>query len=161
VSEVTNKGFKEGLESLLAEAWREDFQEKTSLFVTNGTSSKRNVKTSGGKHFSDNLNSLLEEALRESIIEQTQSFKEEEQLEIRPRTNRPTTGLDNLIRSTVETSRIEINNGNIRRVTFVFEEEKIEKLKTIARIEKSYLKNIIDDIVSEYINSYEQKKGKL
>ncbi|NJL74276.1 MAG: hypothetical protein HC892_03750 [Saprospiraceae bacterium] len=70
-------------------------------------------------------------------------------------------GLDNLIRSTVESSRIEIHEANVRRVTFCFEEDKIEKLKTIARLEKTYLKNVIHDIVTEYIAQYEQERGKI
>ncbi|NJL74277.1 MAG: hypothetical protein HC892_03755 [Saprospiraceae bacterium] len=76
--EITNKGFKEGLESLLADAWHEDFQEQTTLFAAPAPPSKRASRASGGKHFSDNLSNLLEEALKETIAEKTQSFKEDD-----------------------------------------------------------------------------------
>jgi len=35
----------------------------------------------------------------------------------------------------------------------------LNKLKSIARMERSYLKDIIDEIVESFINEYEVKKG--
>jgi dTDP-4-dehydrorhamnose reductase len=41
----------------------------------------------------------------------------------------------------------------------VFDESKLNKLKSIARMERSYLKDIIDEIVEEFIKEYEVQKG--
>jgi hypothetical protein len=35
----------------------------------------------------------------------------------------------------------------------------LNKLKSIARLERSYLKDIIDEIVEEFIKKYEVQKG--
>ena len=37
----------------------------------------------------------------------------------------------------------------------VFDKQKLARLKRIAKIEKAYLKDIIGDLVSEFIDSYE------
>ena len=36
-----------------------------------------------------------------------------------------------------------------------FDQKKIEKLKSIARVEKAYLKDIVGELISEYIEKYE------
>ena len=59
--------------------------------------------------------------------------------------------MDALIRETVETSRVEITPQSTKRITFIFDEEKIDKLQKIARLKKAYVKDIINEIVSEYI----------
>lgn len=73
---------------------------------------------------------------------------------------RPMGGLDMLIRRTVEKGAIEedIKTGT-KRLTVSFDKEKLSKLKKIARIEKAYLKDILGEIVAEYIKRYEAQKG--
>jgi hypothetical protein len=63
-------------------------------------------------------------------------------------------GLDALIRETVESSSVEVTPSNTKRVTFVFDEEKINKLKQIARLKKAYVKDIVDEIISEYLKEH-------
>jgi hypothetical protein len=56
---------------------------------------------------------------------------------------------------------MRLGPGNTRRLTLVFDESKLNKLKSIARMERSYLKDIIDEIVESFIKEYEGKKGNL
>jgi hypothetical protein len=56
---------------------------------------------------------------------------------------------------------MRIGPGNTRRLTLVFDESKLNKLKSIARMERSYLNDIIDEIVESFIKEYEVSKGVL
>ena len=80
---------------------------------------------------------------------------------IKRRSKKPLSGLDSLIRKTIEGGKIAIEEGAKRRVTVIFEPEKLEKLRTIAKLEKSYLKDIVNEVVSDYIKDYERQRGKL
>ena len=71
-------------------------------------------------------------------------------------------GLDSLIRSTVEDSLMVIEpTSNNKRVSFVFDKSKLKKLKSIAKIKKAYLKDIIDEVVAEYLAEFESKHGNI
>ena len=61
-----------------------------------------------------------------------------------------------LIRRTVEMGAVEEDNSGTKRLTVTFDKEKLNKLKHIARLEKAYLKDILGDIIDEYITRYEQ-----
>ena len=74
------------------------------------------------------------------------------------RSPRPRGGLDLLIRQTSEETYIEYQSEN-KRVTFVFDKKKLEKLKVIAKSQKAFLKDIIGDVVSKYIEEYEDSNG--
>jgi hypothetical protein len=43
-------------------------------------------------------------------------------------------------------------------LTLQFDERKLEKLKDIARMEKTLLRDIIDSIVEDYISRWEKQK---
>src|SRR5690606_5056990 len=118
-------------------------------------------KRPASKDFASELNSLFEETLQETIHEKAKQIKRNAAQATKRRTRKPLSGLDLLIRRTVETSESEVESMPPRRVTLVFEPDKLEKLKTIARLEKSYLKDIVSGLVEEYIESYERKRGKL
>ena len=77
--------------------------------------------------------------------------------EIKKRSSKPMEGLDALIRSTVE-PKVQFDQNATRRLTLQFDERKLEKLKTIARMEKTLLRDIIDGIVEEYIARWEKQK---
>ncbi len=155
-----NKGFKAGLENLLAEAWRED----TPIQHTEGeeTSSKPTLseKRLAVRNFTESFDALFEEAMEETIAEKVQAIKSGgEKTTTKRRKKSFDLGLDRLIRSTIETSTVEIEESvGQKRVVFVFDEQKLDKLKTIARLEKTYLKDILNELVTEFIQEYESKK---
>ncbi|MBP7184468.1 MAG: hypothetical protein KBA06_03090 [Saprospiraceae bacterium] len=120
-----------------------------------------------GKSFTSDLDTLLEEALVDSIEEKldfnsNRGERLSSQLNI-PKKAVTISGLDALIRRTVENVGNDFHRGTSKqtRVTFTFEKSLVSKLKVIARNEKSYLKDIINQIVEGYISSYESKKGTL
>lgn len=69
-------------------------------------------------------------------------------------------GLDLLIRQTSEETYIEYQSEN-KRVTFVFDKKKLQRLKVIAKAQKAFLKDIIGDVVSKYIEEYEDSNGNI
>jgi len=114
-----------------------------------------------GKKFGEDMDSYLKNAFEESFERQMRSdFSQTDEAAIKRRSHRPVGGLDALIRNTVQPQEVHFNENATRRLTLVFDEQKLKKLREIARKEKTYLKDIIDEIVAEFIRSYEKKKKK-
>ncbi|MEM0993532.1 MAG: hypothetical protein AAF847_17910 [Bacteroidota bacterium] len=154
-----NKGFKAGLESLLLDALQDDDVRNDQPFAAESRPAPKVRKSrSSGKSFAQDLSSLFESTIVESVQEKVKAIKDQPDKSLKKRSRKPPTGLDVLIRRTVESSKVDIEDGPKRRVTFLFDEEKLQRLKGIAKAEKSYIKDIVGDIVSEFIEEYEQKK---
>lgn len=119
-------------------------------------------KKSTGKNFTDDLQSFLREAFEESFEEQfsTPKDKLKEEKRIKKRRKKPLSGLDALIRQTVRPQPKNLLDQPTRRVTLTFDHQKLEKLKKIARLNNTYLKDIINEIVSEYIEKHEGSKDR-
>jgi len=120
-------------------------------------------RSSSAKDFTDDLQSFLQEAFQESFEKQMaqESKPLSSDLEIKKRSKKPVGGLDALIRNTIEPEKVELKGNSIKQLTLTFDEEKIQKLKKIARTQKKYLRKVINDIVEDYIKEYEQQKGKI
>lgn len=167
---MSKKKFTDGLESLFHSQHQEKGSGTTFLEGTDpGTETETRTsvkKSSPRKNFTTDLDSLLEEALQESFEEQMHQ-RENDSLASKTQVfhqqthrRRPGSGLDMLIRRTVERGAIEEDQATgTKRLTVTFDKEKLKKLKTIARLEKAYLKDILGKIVAEYIQEYEQQKG--
>ncbi len=117
-----------------------------------------NAKRTAQKDFTASLQSFLAEAFEDSFENQL-SLPDGAPVKARPK--RPRNSLDMLIRDTLEPTSIELQDQPSRRVTLAFDPSKLEKLRAIARLEKAMLKDIIDEIVAEFIRDYENQKGKL
>ena len=160
---MSKKKFTDGLESLFGEAKEDSLQEDSPFLTTTVVIEKKKKKSAkrSGKSFASDLESLFSNAVTEAI-EKT-SEKEALQQERKSRADRirsrPRGGLDALIRQTITSSRVDIETTSTKRVTFVFDKRKLVKLKAIAKQEKAYLKDIIGDVVAEYIRHYEQEHG--
>ena len=180
---MSKKKFKKGLESLFGD-WggdpiedvvlelenTEDYQsepEKPRPHAKKDSSKRANA----GKNFTMDLDSLFQEVVHESIEEQFELKKEKEKdkknnknqkskskpekkkRRVIPRSG----GIDSLIRSTVEGSIMQIEStSNKKRVSFVFDKEKLKKLKSIAKVKKAYLKDVIDEVVAEYLSKHDE-----
>jgi len=159
----------------------EDYQsepEKAKAHAKKDASKRANA----GKNFTMDLDSLFQEVVQESIEEQFELKKEKEKekkknKKQKQKQNLPagkdrskpkpekkkrrviprSGGIDSLIRSTVEGSIMEIEStSNKKRVSFVFDKEKLKKLKSIAKLKKSYLKDVIDEVVAEYLAKHNE-----
>lgn len=138
-------------------------QRKTSQRKSSDTRSK----SGSSKSFTANLESLFQTVVKESVAEEKQKAERKAKRTLgtsqsdtatpeKPR--RPMSGLDALIRQTVEPNKEEIKRAAVpkekKRVTFVFDKKKLLKLKKIAKLEKAYLKDIIGGLISEYLDEY-------
>ena len=157
---MAKKRFTAGMESLFGEAQEPKALEQESLLSDNQEkTTKRLPKKKATKGFRADLKAFLQEAFEESFEQQLEEKKNKSKPSNAKKINKPKGGLDALLRSTIEPSKIKLHNKPVRRLTISFEERKLEKLKRIARLEKIYLKDIIDDIVGEFIEEYESGKG--
>ncbi len=172
---MAKKNFSDGLESIFGD--EENRNEEVSIVTKTAEEGKAGKKGSGirrkkrsSKDFTSDLDSLLQEALNESVEQHVKSQKKEplaksgnKKLQRKGRIKRTLSGLDALIRQTVESGTVEVEEVSSggskpkkKRVTFTFDREKVEKLKSIARLEKAYIRDIMDELVSEYIEKYEK-----
>lgn len=162
---MSKKRFIEGLDSLFADTDTPKKADRPSVKARTKKRGRRQEETTGkssGKDFSSDLASFLQEAFEESFEQQL------EQQETTPRSSETPSppprqsGLDALIRNTLEPASISIDPKATRRLVVTFREEQLQKLKTIARSEKTVLKKIVNEIVEDYLRQYdrEQKKQK-
>jgi len=180
---LSKKKFKKGLESLFGDWGGEPIEDvvleldnKTEDYQLGSQKLKPHAKkdssrrANAGKNFTTDLDSLFQEVVQESIEEKFELKKEKEREKKKGKNKKTLSkpekkkrrviprsgGIDSLIRSTVEGSIMQIEStSNKKRVSFVFDKEKLKKLKTIAKLKKSYLKDVIDEVVADYLVKYE------
>ncbi len=168
---MSKKRFTDGLESLFSSDPK-DVSGKGTAFLRDPSPEEKEgtqsvaKRPASRKNFTTDLDSLLEEALQETFQEQMDAReKTDNKAQVfhqQTHRRRPNMGLDMLIRRTVESGSVEMDEDTgKKRLTVSFDKEKLVKLKKIARIEKAYLKDILGDIVAEYIKKYEANKGDL
>ena len=154
---MAKKRFTDNLESLFGDS----AEKKTpSLFpdeqitVEVRTQADRSDQK-GNKRFAQKLDAFLAESFEEANADSDDDEgKPTPQPTQRPRLGRRRgSGLDILIRNTTTTAPTheEIPEPNTKRLTVVIDKEQLQQLKEIARKENRYLKDIIGDLVDEYI----------
>jgi hypothetical protein len=169
---LSKKRFTDGLESLFSIDQNKESGQGTTFLegsspdeMRPGAGKPAVSKPTSRKNFTTDLDSLLNEAMQESFEEQIQEREASAASKAQPfhqqaHRRKPLGGLDMLIRRTVEQGAVADDPlTGTRRLTVTFDREKLNKLKIIARMEKSYLKDILGDIVEEYIRRYENSKG--
>lgn len=163
---MSKKRFTAGLESLFGDT-ADPFSDKETLPADVELASSKQgdatTKKTGNKDFSSALASFLHTAFEDAFEEQIEARKNTPSAasDTPMQTPKPASGLDLLIRSTITPSGVEIQPFATRRITLVFDNDMIGKLKSIAKIEKAHLKDIVNEIVASYINDYERQHGKL
>ncbi len=168
---MSKKKFTVGMESLFKDT-PDEFVEVDKSMASSDSSekahprkakSKEGKRKSSSKDFTDDLQSFLQEAFKESFEQQMSQETNplSADINIQKRSKKPVSGLDALIRSTIEPDKVHFKGQSIKQLTLTFDEEKIQKLKKIARTQKKYLRKVINEIVEEYIKDYEEKKGKI
>lgn len=149
--------FGDPMDDLQSQQERDPVSEPRAKDGTDDAGSDK--KKMSGKDFTDSLQSFLSETFEESFERQmAEANQQPAPVPKKPRRRR--SSLDMLIRNTVEPSKIEVEGEapKRRRITLTFEPQKLEKLRHIARVERAMLKDIINEIVGEYIQKYEIEK---
>lgn len=165
---MSKKRFTDGLESLMGESSASKAQVKELLLFPEMAKEKpapKYEKKPSQKGFAAELQSFLTEAFEESFESQMSVLERDidsppQQASASKSVRRPPSGLDALIRSTLEPDTINVQEYPSRRIVLTFDEAKIEKLQHIAQLKKTVMKDMISEIVSNFIRTYEKKKGK-
>lgn len=159
---MSKKKFKAGLESLFGDTGADDqlpgirplLVEEEAQESTIATRRNRTRKRSS-KNFTSDLEGLFHSALDKEYKEPAKkpSLANGRDTKVKKRSERPVIGIDALIRRTSNENREELKSSSPlkKRVTFSLEKKKIEKLKDIAKSKKAYLKDIVDEIISKYL----------
>jgi len=151
---MSKKKFSEGLDDLFR-----DQPHEAETWAHAGDTAVRERRMVG-KNFMHDLDALLQEAMDDAL----------EQLETEPPSSSksksttafrsPVSGLDALIRQTMDVQDLGTDEETgKKRLTVSVDKTKLEKLKTIARLENSYLKDILVRLIDEYLQAYAQEKG--
>ena len=114
------------------------------------------------KNFTSDLDSLFQEAFTEAVEEKLDKMKRDSGLQDpfaadERAYKKPLSGLDALIRQTVDASLASLDHAAVKRLTILFENQKIEKLKNIAKQERSFVKDLVSGVLSDFIENYERK----
>ncbi|MEZ5039686.1 MAG: hypothetical protein R2828_07330 [Saprospiraceae bacterium] len=152
---MAKKKFTEGLESLFGETAGTQQMRRG----TNASDAAKETDGKGrhpGKDFTTDLQSFLTEAFEDAFEEQlSQPLKERK----KKKPIKALSGLDVLIRNTSDPQQqIEIEELAPRRITLTLDDQHLTKLREIARNKKTYLKEMIKEIVAEYVERYPGKK---
>lgn len=141
------KTFALGLDALFGEETtvkeNEPVQEKETKARTQPVK-KGNPK----KSFSNDLDLFFQDAVEE-VVQDAQNKVKDGGSTIKRRT-KPDFGLDSLIRSTIETGHL-VDKSKKKRISFTFDENRIDELKEIAKKEKARVRDIVGELIAEYI----------
>ncbi len=150
---MSKKTFSQGLDDLFSSAHEEQV-------ATAHPPERRPAH----KNFLTDIDALLQEALEESL-ERYESGQPDTPTPGSGKTKAtgfrsPVTGLDALIRQTIDVQEITTDEATgKKRLTVSVDKTKVEKLKSIARLENSYLKDLLVQLIDSYIEEYTQQKG--
>lgn len=148
------KSFAEGLEDMIQQTLFGDLPEEQPTAPAQEEQGKGKKKKASGKSFSSDLEAFFQETIQDSIDRKAQEIKGDKKSDnSRSTRKKPEIGLDQLIRNTLE-SGMASEDQVTKRVTFVFDKEKIERLRQIAEKEKARIRDIVDELVTSYIEKY-------
>lgn len=159
---MSKKRFLEGLDGLFNEG---KGLVGDSLGENPAVSAPVSERRSGHKNFMTDLNFLLQEALEESL-DKYESNRSDDTLPgqksksaAKDSGSSTLYGLDALIRQTIDVKDITTDDiTGKRRLTVAVDKTKIDKLKTIARLENAFVKDLLVTLIDEYIDGYSRLK---
>ncbi len=123
-------------------------------------SRKKLKKKSSRKNFTFDLNNLLSDALQSTDEDHKSKHTDESRSTPKKRINKvPLTGINALIRKTIDSDYDSETQREFKRVTFICDRDKVARLKKIAKTEKTYLKDILIGLIEEYIQDFEKSKA--
>ena len=111
--------------------------------------------------FKDALEAFFREELPEKVLQRAEEDAGQPR-QGQGSSRRPKGGIDSLIQGTIVKDQLELGRKDAsERLTLVFDKTHVSKLKSIARLEKTYLKNIVTELIQEFIRTYESEHGQL
>ena len=157
------KKFSDGLDSIFS-----DIQEETmsrTYVVENAPRENQEeqnirVERKGGKNFSSNMDEVI---MKSFVTNNENQYKEEDDnSNIRyshvKKQRTPLTGIDGLFSRSIEYG--DLDNDTKKRIVLILENNKVDRLKAIAKEEQLFLKDIIIKSVSSYINNHDRRKNR-
>lgn len=164
---MSKKRFSEGLDDLFNSSHSNHGEAFGAAVVMTSPSAASERKPSSHKSFMNDLDSLLQDALDESLERFEATPPDSVSASSKTKASGSNTlrapmhsGLDTLLRQTIDVQEIVTDeNTGKKRLTVAVDRPKLEKLKAIARLENSYLKDLLVSLIDEYIEEYTQEKG--
>lgn len=155
------KGFSAGLHDLFSD----NAAAQSTLFGVEERRAPAAPQKASAKNFLSDLDAFLQEALEESL----EKYDANQPDSVTPSAKTKTTsapprkiasGLDALIRQTIDVQEINADEAaGKKRLTVAVDRSKLDQLRVIARLENSYLKDLITQVIDGYIEEYKKDKG--
>lgn len=164
---MAKKNFNKGLEDIFkkneeeiaaeTEVLEQEKLPKQSKSAKEDGARKKLKRKSSRKNFTFDLNNLLSEALQSTDEDDKAKPAEDSKPTPKKKINKvPLTGINALIRKTIDSDYDSEVQREFKRVTFICDRDKVAKLKKIAKSEKTYLKDILIGLIEEYIQDFEK-----
>ncbi len=168
---MSKKKFSDGLDSVFGGEKEEGIRVGSAFLMSDDSAAADVVakpaerKVASHKNFLSDLDSLLQEALQDSFDDLNRggasaASSGKARTAASPASDQPGfSGIDSLIRATVDIGAIEHDEAGKKRISFTVDRTKLDKLKTIARLEKSFLKDVLSKLIDEHIQKYVAERG--
>jgi hypothetical protein len=163
---VSKKKFTNGLESIFTNTDKEDsYLGENSTFMTEEFHEEDAVEVKvapvrrvSAKNFTSNLNSVMDNSMTtsfDSFVEDANNMTSSRASHFKKPLLKPAvSGLDALIRQTV--GDVSDDHSNLKkRITLILDQMTVEKLRSIAKTESAYVKDVIEKVIDQYIKNYE------
>lgn len=159
---MSKKRFSQGLDDLFSDAAAAQHEGVDAITVV-----QAERRAPSHKNFAMGLDALLQEALEESLekydADQPDTMtpsRRSKSASFTSGSGQNFSGLDALIRQTIDVQEIHTDEASgKKRLTVAVDRSKLDKLKIIARLENSYLKDLLVNLIDGYIVEYTQQKG--
>ncbi len=149
---MAKKKFTEGLESLFMDT-AEPQQMGGGKTVSDKRKNSSAESNSSNSKFTADLQSFLTEAFEDAFEEQLSTTGKNPKK--KKSKGGALSGLDILIRNTTDPKQqIEIEEHAPRRITLTLDDQHLIKLREIAKKRKTYLKEMIKEIVADYLQQH-------
>ncbi len=158
---MSKKRFSEGLDDLFS-----DNKANVGGLFGNDTAfvAAPVERRSGHKNFMSDLDNLLHEAMEESFEKLEHAHSDDgiasnkSKSSTREMRSSLPHGLDALIRETIDIQEIATDESTgKRRLTVAVDKSKVEQLKSIAKLENAYMKDLLVALIDAYIEDYNKK----
>ncbi|MBK9336621.1 MAG: hypothetical protein IPM98_08505 [Lewinellaceae bacterium] len=153
---MSKKKFSEGLDDLF-----KDHPAEVDTWGHDAETAPRERRLAS-KNFMHDLDLMLQEAMDESFekLESDRPTASSNKSKSAAAYRAPVSGLDALIRQTVDFQEMSTDEeSGKKRLTVAVDRTKLEQLKAIARLENAYMKDILVQLIDEYIQEYAREKG--